>query len=174
MRKLIYLPLVLIALSACQNSVIEETLLGTIDAIEADLKKLDYLDTTIASNLAEAYNAFIEIEGQDSLKPLYHLKLAELYRHWPGMEVKAIETLEEVEERYTYHEVAARALLNLGLFYEELGQKDRAIASYKEFIERFPSHSMATQARDLMEMLSESHVTDIERVQNWKKNSEKK
>lgn len=174
MRKLILLVALAAIFNACQNVQMPPSLVQDIQAFEDELKAKNFLDTGIAADLAVAYNNLIEGEGQDSLKPFYHLKLAELYRHWPGMELQAIEALKEVEERYTYHEVAARALLNLGLFYEELGEKDRAIASYQEFIERFPSHPLATQARDLQELLLESHVTDIQRVQQWKKNSENK
>ncbi len=171
MRKSLAILALALGFQACQTPVATEDPLANIKALEAKMKALDYLDTTLAADMAVAYSSYIEDEGNDSLRPYYHYKLAELYRHWPGMESEAIQTLREVEETYTYHEVAPRALLTLGLFYEERGQKDRAVASYQEFIDRFPSHKLASQARSLQEMLLDEHVTDIQRVQEWKKNS---
>lgn len=161
----------LLLIQACNNSPVQENPLNEIHALEDKMRALDYLDTSLAADMAVAYSSFIEEEGNDSLKPYYHYILAELYRHWPGMEVEAIQTFHEVEETYTYHEVAPRAILSLGLFYEEMAQKDRAVAAYQEFIDRFPSHELAGQARSLQEMLLNEQVTDIQRVQEWKKNS---
>lgn len=171
MRYWIIVFLAAAALQSCQSPGPTKDPLEDIKKLEAELRALDYLDTNIAADLAVAYSSYIEDEGNDSLRPYYNYKLAELYRHWPGMESEAIQALREVEETYTYHEVAPRAILNLGLFYEEQGQKDRAVAAYQEFIDRFPSHKLASQARSLQEMLLNETVTDIQRVQEWKKNS---
>lgn len=159
-------------LVACQGpSTQKQSALAEIKSLEKEMRALDYLDTALAIDLAGAYQNFLVAEGSDSLKPYYHLKLANLYRHWPGFEKEALKQYWEVKDTYTYHEVAPRALLSLGLFYEDLGDKERAVAAYQEFLERFPSHEMANQALSMQEMLLNEKVTDIQRVQEWKKNS---
>ncbi len=173
MRKLI-LFIALLGLVACESNSSGNLSNDKIVALEKELRSFDYLDTALAGQLASAYQAYLKDGQKDSLKPHYHLRLAKLYRAWPNRHDLAIATFKEVEEKYAYHEVAPQALIEMGLFLEEMGAKDAAVASYRNFLDRFPSHEYASQVQDLMDMALNEHVTDIQRVQEWKKNSVKK
>lgn len=170
MRTLALVFIILVGLSACSSadgSKAEEV--KAISEMESQMRSLESLDTALATKMIEAYQAFISEYPKDSLSPYYQKKTAEMYRAWPSKEQQTIEAYEKLMEEYTYHEEGIRAILSLALFYEEKGLKDQALAAYQHFIDHFPSHSLADQARQLQELLANEKVTDIQMVQDWMK-----
>lgn len=138
-----------------------------LQAMEGQMRERDELDTALAKEMISAYRAYIDTYPKDSLAPAYQMKIAELYRAYPKKERETIASYELLIEKYTYHREAAEGLLALALYYEEIQQKDLAIATYNRFLDRFPSHPLASQARQLMELLADETVTDIQMVEEW-------
>ncbi|MCR9155424.1 MAG: tetratricopeptide repeat protein [Bacteroidetes bacterium] len=142
-------------------------------ALEAQMLKKNELDTALAIEMIEAYQAYIQAYPKDSLAPQYQKKTAEMYRAFPGKSAEAIDHYERLFENYTYTEEGAKGLLSLALYYEELQLNDRAISAYTQFLTRFPSHPLASQAEQLRALLSDDKVTDIQMVQEWMKKAKK-
>jgi len=168
MRKPFSLLVLAFLIGACADGQNDKAKLqADIEAMEASMQKKEQLDTALASEMIVSYEAYISAYPKDSLAPFYQKKIAEMYRAYPGRERDAIENYEELIQKYTYHDEGAKALLSLALFYEELQQKDLAIATYQRFLDRFPSHRLATQAEQLKQLLADDSVSDIQMVEEW-------
>lgn len=176
MRKLLAIVILLPLCWACatNSAATREGQLDSIAAMEAQMLKKNSLDTVLALEMIDAYQSFIEEFPKDSLAPQFQQKTAEMYRAYPGKEAEAIEAYRVLFDKYSYYEEGAKGLLALALFYEELKQKDLALATYKRFIERYPSHHLANQAQQLMELLADESKNDIEMVQEWMKKAKDK
>ncbi len=168
MRKSLSLLIIVFSLGACADGQDDKSQRQSdLQAMEAEMQKKEQLDTALASSMIAAYEAYLSTYPKDSLAPFYQKKIAEMYRAYPGKERAAIENYEELIDKYTYHDQGAKALLSLALFYEELQQKDLAIATYQRFLDRFPSHPLATQAEQLKQLLADDSVSDIQMVEEW-------
>jgi outer membrane protein assembly factor BamD (BamD/ComL family) len=167
MRKSLFVLGLIATLSACQGDMSDaQERQESIQALESQMRKQEQLDTALASSMIEAYANYIEAYPKDSLAPYYQKKIAEMHRAYPGHELQTIEAYEKLIDTYTYHQEAPKALMSLALYYEEIQERDKALLTYKEFVRKFPSHSLANQARQLMDLLSEEK-SDVELVQEW-------
>ena len=162
------------ALASCDPGAQKDNRLDSIAAMETQMLGKNELDTVLAEDMIEAYQSYIKDYPKDSLAPQFQQKTAEMYRAYPGKEAAAIEAYKVLFEKYGYYEEGAKGLLALALFYEELQQKDLALATYKRFIERYPSHPLAQQAQQLMDLLADETLSDIQLVQQWMKKAKNK
>lgn len=176
MRNLLKIAFFLPLFWACagNSAASREAKLERIASMEAQMLKENSLDTVLAVEMIDAYQDYISDYPKDSLAPQFQQKTAEMYRAYPGKEAEAIEAYRVLFENYSYYEEGAKGLLALALFYEELQQKDLALATYKRFIERYPSHHLANQAQQLMELLADDAKDEIEMVQEWMKKAKNK
>lgn len=168
MRKVSFVFFLFLALSACTSA--DESKADAITHIseqEQAMRRLESLDTTLAKDLIGSYQSFLDAYPKDSLSPFYLRKMAEVYRAWPGKEVQTVETYNLLAETYTYHEEGIKAVLSTALFFEEKGNKPEASRYYRRFIDQFPSHPLANQARQLKELLENETVSDIQMVEEW-------
>lgn len=156
------------ALSACTSADERKAkVIAELSDQEQKMRSLESLDTSLAVDLINSYQSFLEAYPKDSLSPIYLRKMAEVYRAWPGKEVQTVDTYNLLAETFTYHEEGKKALLSTALFFEEKGNKDEASRYYQRFIDQFPSHPLADQARQLKELLENETVSDIQLVEEW-------
>ncbi len=158
----------LIMTAACANEDAKrDKQRAEIHKLEVKMLKLDQLDTALANEMLKAYDSYLNAYPKDSLSPRYQQKVAELYRAYPGKRGETIEAYEKLIQEYTYYPEGSNGMLSLALYYEEIQEKDMALETYELFIERFPSHPLADQARELRDLLANENLTDIELVQQW-------
>jgi tetratricopeptide (TPR) repeat protein len=172
MRKIVSLFVLTVVVFACNtksNKLQEEQ--DKIGVLEQQMQSLDQLDTALAVDLINHYESYITLNPQDSVSPFFQKKIAELYRAYPDKTQQTVAAYEKLISSYRYHQEASKAILSLALLYEERGQKDMAAISYQRFIDNYPSHPLATQARQLLELLQQETVTDIQMVEEWMKNA---
>jgi len=168
MRRIILVLSLAISIGACQTGLDpEKEILAAMDQLEEQMLALNSIDTVLAADMLGVYNKFLDLSNNDSISPIVRKKIAELYRAWPNKQAETIASYQDLIEKHTYHEEGKRAIISLALYYEEKGLKDEAMAQYQHFVENFPSHPLADQARQLSEMLANEKVSDIELVQEW-------
>jgi thiaminase len=175
MRIVILLSLLILGTACVQNS--EPTVnTNRIEALEAELRSKERMDTTIGNALIKEYNVFVAAHPKDSMAAVYLFKKAEVLKATNGKENEAIDAYKAVFQNYAYHQKGAESMLALALFYEEMRSKDLAAATYQKFIATYPSNVLADNARQLLDLLDNTKETEIQMVQKWKeeaKNSEK-
>lgn len=175
MRIVILLSLLILG-SACAQNNGPLVNADRIEALEAELRSKERMDTTIGNALIEEYDAFVAAHPKDSMAPVYLFKKAEVLKATKGKENEAIDAFKAVYQNYAYHQKGAESMLALALFYEEMRFKDLAAATYQKFIATYPSNVLANDARQLLDLLDNTVETEIQMVQKWKeeaKNSEK-
>lgn len=87
------------------------------------------------------------------------LQLAQVYDA-AGFHGEAAETYATLTGGGTAPDLAAEALFGLAVAREHGGQRDLAIREYTAFLERFPVHRRAVQARDRIEYLTDFAIAD--------------
>jgi outer membrane protein assembly factor BamD (BamD/ComL family) len=167
MRKLSSLLILMGLMLACSSADDQQAKQAKLKELEAQMRSLETLDTSLASQMVVGYRDYVAAYPKDSLSPFYQKKIAELYRAWPGKDEEVVEAYNKLMADYTYHEEGIRAVLSLALYYEERGDKQQALAAYQHFIDNFPSHSLADQARQLQDLLANEKVSDIQMVEEW-------
>ena len=127
------------------------------------------LDSATAEQLAEMYVAFADKYPADSLAPVYLLKAGETLSNIQHTD-RAVELLDRVATKYPQFEELPLCLFLKGNAYEMNGQYDEAREAYEAYLDRYPDHYLAEQARFIIprlgmtpeEMLAEilAHAND--------------
>tara|TARA_R110002050_G_scaffold110013_1_gene221889 strand:+ start:4251 stop:4778 length:528 start_codon:yes stop_codon:yes gene_type:complete len=175
MRIIVVLSFLLLGTACAQNNEAVDNS-ARIEALEGELRSKERMDTVIGNALIKEYDVFVAGHPKDSMSAVYLFKKAEVLKATQGKENEAIEAYKAVYRNYAYHQKAAESMLALALFYEEMRSKDLAAATYKKFIDTYPSNVLADNARQLLDLLENTVETEIQMVQKWKeeaKNSEK-
>jgi len=158
-------------LMACDQPDSGET---SIKEMESLLRKEAEMDTALAYELTAAYSDFVKKNPSDSMAPVYLSRAADIYKEIDGKELKAVNTYNKVLVEYKDDPLAARSVFMIGyVFDDKLNSKERAAKSYRYFIETYPNHPLASDARNLL-VLAEDTLTDEEVVVKWLKEAESK
>lgn len=173
MRNLTYILFSVMVLGACQPDE-EQSLPQQIDAMEAQMKKLDALDTVLAREMIAAYQQYATENPEDSLTPVYLYKAGNVYRAWPGKQAKALELYKRVVKEYKNAPQAPEAAFASAFVFEEIGDRPRAAGAYRYIIRNYPKHPLASDAENLLMMLNDTETSDLERVQQWMENAKNK
>ncbi|MEI6750231.1 MAG: tetratricopeptide repeat protein [Bacteroidales bacterium] len=104
-------------------------------------------DTAKVETLALAYSDFVRQFPKDSLSPEYLLRAGGVLMN-AGDAIKAIQSLDQITQKYNTSRQAPQALFLLGFIYENmLGNIGKAGESYREFLTRYPKHDLADDAQ---------------------------
>ena len=153
------------------------------DSVSDLLEKLDSIDADLLAdetmNKEKGWRAFIAFRGfarkfpDNALAPTYHMKAAAIARNIPGKALMAIEEYTDVYKKYPMDTLAPQAQFLVGFTFDQaLNDGPRARKAYVKFIEDWPQHPLAVQARDLIAII-DNDQSDLEQVKAWEKNTQK-
>ncbi len=177
MRITLFVFVGLLALAACNNKQVEESTmthedsvamqLAVLDSIDDALLKSDSLDPAKAWKAFGAFRDFARKNPKHELAPTYHMKAAAIARNIPGKALMAIEEYTLVYTTYPQDTLAPQAQFLVGFTFDQaLHDNARATRAYQAFIEAWPNHPLAAQARDLIALLA-GEEDDLEKVKGW-------
>jgi regulator of sirC expression with transglutaminase-like and TPR domain len=170
MRVIVILSLLLFGISCKQNGPLDNS--SRIEILEAQLRSKESMDTTLGDALIVEYDAFVAGFPKDSMSAVYLFKKAEVLKASPGRSLEATLAFQEVYKSYAYHANAPKAMLAMALYYEEMRSQDLAASTYQLFIDKYPSHPLANNARQLLDLLNNTEEMEIQMVQKWKDESQ--
>ncbi len=158
----------MLALGGCTSQP-EETRLGhdeLIDSIETMDSLYAYEITAKAEKANEIialYTQFVNDWPEDSLAPVYMMKMAETQIAVGEFEA-GVSNLDSVINLYPgFEEVAACHFLK-GWAYEQNQEYEKAREAYKEFVTLYPEHVLAKDARRMIPLVGLSAEEQLERV----------
>ncbi|MBO4281655.1 MAG: tetratricopeptide repeat protein [Bacteroidales bacterium] len=123
----------------------KEKMQAEIDGLEAIV--LDQGDTSHRQELLACYDRFVQKHPEDSLAPEYLFRKAEVLRIGKEGDA-ALDVMAELVSRYPESPRVAECYFLRGLVYEEVFyDQDKAKKAYLSFIERYPEHPLAEDAR---------------------------
>lgn len=153
------LSFVLLAVSlmtACQPQPSAGKLLDDMEALIEEVANRDIgapIDTARVQSLVEEARQLAQSQPQDSLTPAALYQGAELARSI-GRYSEAVEMLTGIIDRHPEYEKAAEALFLRAFIYDEdLGDKARALESYKTFVNTYSDHPLARDAQAMITYL---------------------
>jgi hypothetical protein len=113
-------------------------------------------DTAKVIELTSAYRDFAVRYAADSLAPAYLLRAGGLFMN-VGNALKAIESLNQVTEKYGSSMQAPQALFLEGFIFENmLGNLSKARELYSRFLVRYPKHNLANDAQSSLNNLGKT------------------
>ncbi|MFP4028076.1 MAG: tetratricopeptide repeat protein [Candidatus Brocadiia bacterium] len=106
-------------------------------------------------NKKKAVETLEELEkrfvGQPNWQVRARFQIAEWYRHWKKYE-DAIQNYRRVAKQYPNTHQQRRAIYNIGLCWEQLGEKEMAVRSFLECIRRFEKTRVQSEAHSRLEV----------------------
>ena len=167
----------LIVFVSCQPSPAQQNIEAHTTAASTIDSALFYLDLVERNVLSPAgyTRAASHFVAQDSLikSDAAHLMKAGLtcmnqegtYRLY-GVNYLILLTNKFPQDRY-----APEALLQLALFFDgALGDGERAVEYLRVLLKRYPEHTLATDAKALLDLISVSETGEIQTVRDWLNN----
>jgi tetratricopeptide (TPR) repeat protein len=163
--------LVLGFITACSRPQAEEPdwTFGRVDTLEARLRQMSQLDTTLVDSLAAGYKTLAARDTlADSTKAKLWLRRGDVYRAFQGpRDQQALAAYRRVVDSFAYTSQAAQAALASGLLYERRGNTPMAAGAYRLILDRFPSSSLADDAQNLLDLLRQSPDQQKEQIKRW-------
>lgn len=179
MKKILFLSLGLFLMVACgsndnnADSITEkDELIDSISAIEHAVGNPNMLfsgDT--AEMMVKMYTRFVNDFPEDSLTPYYMMRTAEIEVNRGNFD-KGIAIFDTILEKYTPggFDSYADCMYRKALILDQDGEHcEQAIAAYGAFVETFPDHYLATEAKNNMKIAEKSQKELLETVHNWEK-----
>lgn len=162
MKKTLIIFLSVLLLAACGNN--REKDLDEIKAYEARISMFDVaVHADKADTLTGLYRHFIEEYPDDSLAPLFMLRMAEIAIN-TGDNDEAIDLLDNLENTYSDYEDLAGCLFLKGQAYEANEQYNEARECYTRFVENYPDHYLAADTRRLIPLIGLTPEEQLEAV----------
>ena len=146
--------LFLLSVLSCTSS--RDKMSGAIGKMESNLKKAQKVDTNSASELISAYQNFASKYDSDSLSPDYLFKAAGLAN---GLKrgTQAIELYETIIHTYPDYSRLPECYFMEAFTYETVqGNIGKASEYYNKFLDKFPDHQLADDARAALKFLGKS------------------
>lgn len=131
------------------------------------------LDKEIAVKEIGLYQDFVKKFPEDTLSAEYLFRSSDLSRAM-GDNLKAIEYLSQLSEKYPKYKKIPECLFLQGYYYQEFfGDTLQAKSFYTKLISTYPNHPFADDAKALMQMFGKSEadiIQEFEKNQAGKKN----
>lgn len=128
------------------------------------------IDTKIAKNLINAYDSFATDFPKDSLAPDYLFKSAEISRALSNPD-KSIENYNKVINDYKdYKRMPYCIFLKAFVYENQLNDIIKAKKYYTKFVDNYPDHDFADDAKVLIENLGKSPEELIKSFEEKNKN----
>ena len=125
-----------------------------------------YLNIDTAKVLITKYENFIKEYENDSLTPIYLLKVADLSISTKEYN-KAISFYETVYNKYSDYKKAPQALFLQAMIYADfLKNESAAKIKYKEFIDKYPNHELTDDAKKSIEFIGKTPAEILEIIQS--------
>ncbi len=157
--------------ASCQTAPVEDSLTISIKKMEEEMKNHAELDTAAARKLTDAYQEYARLNPNDSLTPYYLSRAAEVYKEMPGKVLKSVVTYNRVHTDYPESPMAPKAVFMIGfVFDDKLKDTTRAAKSYTYFLEQYPDHPLAADAKQLLLMLKDT-LDEEQMVKMWMEKS---
>jgi len=183
MKYIHYLIFSFLFLAACTDNAEVVTVGEQKDTTVVWIDSLNKIDQALLSDQEmnpekgwKAFGAFRKFARENPdhpLAPTYHMKAAAIARNIPGKALMAIEEYMTVYKQYPKDSLAPQAYFLVGFTFDQaLNDKERSAKAYKGFIDVYPEHPLAMQARELLAM-SANTEGDLEQVKEWEKASKK-
>ena len=172
----------LLFLAACQSGETSGNETAKPDTTQVWLAELARIDSALLADETmnpekgwEAFKAFRSFARKNPTHPVapnYHMKAAAIARNIPGKALMAIEEYTDVYKNYPKDTLAPQAQFLVGFTFDQaLNDGERARKAYIKFIEDWPEHPLAAQARDLVAIIDNSS-TDLDQVKAWEKKNQ--
>jgi tetratricopeptide (TPR) repeat protein len=141
---------------------------ASIETLETKTFEAQAVDPALVEKLTDAYIVYADSFPQDSMTPYYISKAGDLYKVKRQTALKAITTYNRVLTDYPRHPLESRSIFMMGFTFDEvLGDKERAAKAYTHFLEKFPDHPLAKDARALLSMAQDTGISDMELIEQW-------
>lgn len=148
MRKTGYI-LLLLLLAACGSG--RQSSEKKID--EMDKKLAADFQVTLAADLSDAYETYLKQYPQSPKAKEYLFKLATLYVNLREG-AKAISCFDKFMSQYPDDALTPHCLFTKALTYDTvLGDKTKAAETYRQFLEKYPSHELSDDAGNALLLL---------------------
>jgi tetratricopeptide (TPR) repeat protein len=151
-------------IASCGTST--EKMSAKITKLEQEMKVQSPADTVKVDELLDAYEAFVTKYPKDSLAPEYLFREGGLALSFNKAD-KAIALFRKAEKEYPSYKRAGECLFMQGFIYENAkGDVAKAGAVYKDFLAKYPGHSLADDAELSLKSLgnpAEEIIRDITR-----------
>lgn len=130
--------------------------ISTIEKLEKELYQAQSLDRTKGQNLIDAYIEFSEQYPNDTLSAHYLFNSGEIAMNLQ-LGTKAIFCYDKLLSDYPdYNKVPEVIFLKAFVYENQLGDLTNAEKFYREFISKYPNHSLADDAQASLEYLGKS------------------
>ena len=146
--------LFLLSVLSCTSS--RDKMSGAIGKMESNLKTTQKIDTNSVSELISAYQNFASKYVNDSLSPEYLYKAAGLAN---GLKrgTQALELYETIIHNYPDYKRLPECYFMEAFTYETVqGNIGKASEYYNIFLDKFPDHQLADDARAALKFLGKS------------------
>ena len=153
MKKILIFLSFIAIFTACKDAK-KEAAITAIKASEVSLTKdLTKIDPKAATDLIKQYDDFIAAYPKDTLSASMMFKAADISRGI-GSFGKAVKYWGDIGEFFPNSSKVADAMfLQAFTFENDLGDKDQAKHYYQKFLEKYPTHEFAKDAKKALEQI---------------------
>jgi outer membrane protein assembly factor BamD (BamD/ComL family) len=139
---------------SCSNS--REKMSGEISKMESDMKSSQKVDSVVVNELVSAYQNYSSKYPDDSLSSEYLYKAAGLAADF-NHGVQAIDIYKTLIQTYPHYKKIPECYFMVAFTYENtLGNIGKANEFYTKFLDKYPDHELADDARAAIKFLGKS------------------
>lgn len=158
-----------IILSGCHRPD-RETELSQIRQLNDSLEQANYMvDENLANRMTDMFLQFVQDFPKDTLCPLFLYKASDLYNTL-GEYQKAYDCVDRIVNDYPDFVELGFCYFFRGNFLQALNRADEAREAYSLFVEKYPDHPMAADAKIILDNHYEG-LTDEEMFQRIMENA---
>jgi len=156
MKNSIFLLSVIISLSCFSCTSSRDKMSGIISLMESDIKTAQKANSNSVKELISAYLNFASKYAKDSLAPEYLYRAAGLANGF-NRGTQSIELYETIIHTYPDYKRLPECYFMEAFAYENVhGNIGKASEYYNKFLEKYPDHSLADDARAALKYLGKS------------------
>lgn len=168
MKNLFILLIVSVSLAFLSCSSPRNKMAEQIALMESELKTVHKVDTGSVSELISAYQNFAARYAQDSLSPEFLYRAAGLANGF-RRGTQSIDLYESIINTYPdFKRIPECYFMEAFVFENEQGNIGKAYECYSKFLDKYPDHDLADDARAALKYLGK---TPDEMVREFEKNN---
>lgn len=154
---------------SCSNS--HDKMSGTISKMESEMKSSQKVDSVSVTELLSAYQNFSSKYPDDSLSPEYLYKAAGLAAGY-NRGIQAVDICESIIQSYPHYRKLPECYFMEAFTYENaLGNIGKASELYTKFLDKYPDHEFADDARAAIKFLGKSPEEIVREFEKMKADS---